>query len=184
MADTGHIVSNLLAAACFGVTGDSSVSWYLRRPRKRAAQNRSQRRRATNTRRRPWTAWKTGDSRQQPSHQLPAEAPVNASPGLCCQSNVPCVTIETFHSMSFTSIHVSIHSCLIIDLLHSMSSMSLMSKAPTVVNYDVPNMLQISPLFAYATTTPHPHYLNMKPPPVHRQPSTAYVGSGGVVVYR
>jgi hypothetical protein len=66
--------------------------------------------------------------------------------------------------MSFMSnaIHVSVNSCLIIDLLHSMSSMSLMFKAPTVVNYDVPNMPQISPLFAYAPTTPHPHYLDIE----------------------
>lgn len=126
MADTGHIVSNSLAAACFGATGDSSVSWYLQRPRKRAAQNRSQRRRATNTQRRPWTARKTGGSRQQPSHQLPAEAPVNASPGLCFQSNVPCLIIEMFHSMSLmsTAINVNVNSCLIIDLCHSMSFMS------------------------------------------------------------
>jgi hypothetical protein len=66
--------------------------------------------------------------------------------------------------MSFMSnaIHVSVNSCLIIDLLHPMSYMSLMFKAPTVVNYDVPNMPQISPLFAYAPTTPHPHDLDIE----------------------
>jgi hypothetical protein len=75
-----------------------------------------------------------------------------------------CLIINLLHSMSFMSnaIHVSVNSHLTIDFFHSMSSMSLMFSAPTVVNYDVPNVPQISSLFVYAPTIPHPHYLDIE----------------------